>query len=142
VAAVDISAERVQAVCAECGIPNAYTSVTEMLAAEQPDLVSIITPPATHKDLAIERLDAGAWDYCEKPLCASLAEFDAITAAEQRTGRYVSTVFQWRFGSAGKHLKKLIEQEALGKPLVAVCNTLWYRTQDYYNVSWRGKWKT
>lgn len=142
VAAVDISEARVKAIAQQYDIPHAYTSVSEMLAAQQPDLVSIITPPAFHKELAIECLEAGAWVYCEKPLCASLAEFDEIAAAEARTGRYVSTVFQWRFGSAGKHLKRLIEQQALGKPMVAVCNTLWHRTQDYYNVGWRGKWKT
>ncbi len=142
VAAVDLDETRVKAICERAHVPHAYTSVTEMLAAEQPDLVSIVTPPATHKRLAIECLEAGSWVYCEKPLCASLAEFDQISEAEARTGRYVSTVFQWRFGSAGKHLKRLIETQALGKPMVAVCNTLWYRTQAYYSDGWRGKWKT
>lgn len=142
VAAVDIRETRVQAVCAEHGIPRAYTDVREMLDQEQPDLVAIVTPPALHKPQIIECLEAGAWVYCEKPLCASLADFDEITAAEQRTGRFVSTVFQWRFGSAARHLKSLIEKDALGRPLVGVCNSLWYREQDYYNVSWRGKWAT
>jgi predicted dehydrogenase len=142
VAAVDIDEARVKAVCAEHHIPHAYTSVTDMLAAEQPDVVCIITPPATHKALSIECLEAGAWVYCEKPLCASLAEFDEINQAEERTGNYVSTVFQWRFGSAAKHLKQMIAAQVLGKPLVGVCNTLWYRTSAYYAVSWRGKWAT
>jgi predicted dehydrogenase len=142
VAAVDTDEARVKAVCAENKIPHWYTSATAMLEAERPDLVHIVTPPATHKALIIECLEAGAWVYCEKPLCASLAEFDEITRAEQRTGRFVSTVFQWRFGSAAKHLKHLIETDALGKPLVGLCETLWYRTQDYYNVPWRGKWAT
>lgn len=142
VAAVDIDEARLKAVCAEYGIPKAYTQVNAMLAAEQPDVVNIVTPPATHRALAIECLEAGAWVYCEKPLCVSLAEFDAITEAEQRTGRYVSTVFQWRFGSAAKHIKQLIQDEAFGRPLVGVCNTLWYRNADYYSVPWRGKWAT
>lgn len=141
-AAVDIDETRVKTICAENNIPHAYTNVTEMLAAEQPDIVSIVTPPATHKDISIACLEAGAWVYCEKPLCRSLAEFDEIQAAEARTGRYVSTVFQWRFGSAVKHLRQLIEANAAGKPLVAVCNTLWYRTQAYYDVPWRGKYET
>jgi predicted dehydrogenase len=51
-------------------------------------------------------------------------------------------VFQWRFGSAAKYLKQLIAANTLGRPLVGVCNTLWYRTQDYYRVAWRGKWAT
>lgn len=138
VAAVDINETAVQKFCSEHHVPNAYTSVTDMLAKEKPDLVSVATPPATHKDIAIECLDAGAWVFCEKPLCGSLADFDAIQAAEKRSGCYVSTVFQWRFGSAVKHLRKLIQAESLGKALVVTCNTLWYRTQDYYNVSWRG----
>jgi predicted dehydrogenase len=142
VAAVDVDEARVRTICAENDIPHSYTDVSQMLAAEQPELVQIVTPPATHKALIIECLEAGAWVLCEKPLCASLAEFDEITQAEQRTGRCVSTVFQWRFGSAGKHVKRLIEQQALGRPLVGVCNTLWYRPQKYYEVSWRGKWAT
>jgi predicted dehydrogenase len=142
VAAVDVNEERLKAVCAEHNIPHAYTKASEMLAAEKPNLVHIITPPVSHTPLIIESLEAGAWVYCEKPLCASLAEFDEITQAEERTGRYVSTVFQWRFGSAAKHLKRLMGDGAFGRPLVGVCNTLWYRTQDYYNVSWRGKWAT
>lgn len=137
-AAVDIREDAVKRFGAENNIPNLYTDVQTMLVAQKPDLVCIATPPATHKDLCVRALEAGAWVYCEKPLCASLAEFDVIQAAEQRTGRYVSNVFQWRFGSAVKHLRQLIADGTFGRPLVAVCNTLWYRTQDYYNVSWRG----
>jgi len=139
---VDIDEERIQTVCQEHNIPNGYTSTTQLLSETKPDLVHIITPPATHKDLTIECLEADAWVYCEKPLCGSLAQFDEIAAAEARTGSYVSTVFQWRFGSAGKHLKKLMQAETFGHPLVAVCNTLWYRPQSYYDVPWRGKYET
>ena len=62
VAAVDIDLARVQAFCTENNIPNYYTSVTEMLSAEKPDIVSIVTPSATHKDITIECLEAGAWN--------------------------------------------------------------------------------
>ncbi|MBL8132340.1 MAG: Gfo/Idh/MocA family oxidoreductase [Anaerolineae bacterium] len=142
VAAVDLDETRVRAISEANGIPRWYTDSAAMLAAEQPDLVHIVTPPAPHKALILQAMDAGAWVFCEKPLCASLAEFDEITRAEERTGRRVSTVFQWRFGSAAKHLKRLIQTQALGKPLVGVCNTLWYRTQEYYDAPWRGSWKT
>ncbi len=142
IATVDVNEARVREFCEANNIPRWYTRSADMLAAEKPDLVQIVTPPATHKDLCIEALEAGAWVLCEKPLCASLAEFDEIARAEERTGRCVSTVFQWRSGSAAKHVKHLIETQALGKPLVGVCNTLWYRTQDYYSVPWRGKWRT
>ena len=139
VAISDIRGDRVEEACKLYNIPCGYTDSAKMLAEQKPDLVHIITPPATHKDFITMTLDAGAWVLCEKPLCRSLAEFDRIAEAEKRTGCYVSTVFQWRFGSAGKHMKKLIQTEAFGKPMVMVCNTLWYRTQDYYDVDWRGR---
>jgi predicted dehydrogenase len=77
---------------------------------------------------------------CEKPLCASLAELDRIIAAEERTGRHCASVFQWRFGSAGQHLKALIRRGELGRPLAGLCQTTWYRNQAYYDKPWRGRW--
>ncbi len=142
VAAADIDESRVKTFCAEHNIPHWFTNGHEMLSTTEVDLVHIVTPPGSHCDLAVASLNAGAWVYCEKPLCISLAEFDRITEAEKRTGRYVSTVFQWRFGSAARHLKRLIEAGELGRLLVVVCNTLWYRGLDYYQLPWRGKWAT
>ena len=124
VAAVDIEEAAVRAFCETHNIPQWFTDTETMLSAVQPDLVHIVSPPGTHKALAIASLRAGAWVCCEKPLCVSLAEFDAITQAEAETGRFVSTVFQWRFGSAGKHVKRLIDVGAMGRPLVGLCQTL------------------
>jgi predicted dehydrogenase len=113
-----------------------------MLANEAPDLVQIATPPALHVELSIAALDAGAWVLCEKPLAGSLAEMDRLQAAEQRTGRYCTVLVQWRHGAAGQHVRRLIESQELGRPLVAVCNTLWYRDEAYYAVPWRGTWRS
>ena len=142
VAAADVDETIVRAFSEKYGVARSFTNPSEMLSAVQPDLVHIVTPPGTHCALAVESLQAGAWVYCEKPLCTSLAEFDTITEAEVQTGRYVSTVFQWRFGSAAKHLKRLIDSGEMGRPLIGVCNTLWYRTLAYYQRPWRGKWAT
>src|SRR5688572_3137143 len=97
VAAVDHHADRVQKVCTENNIPHWYTSTAEMLETVKPDLVQIITPPATHLPLIAESLNAGAWVFCEKPLCLSLAEFDQIEKIEAASNAYVCTIFQWRF---------------------------------------------
>lgn len=141
-AAADIDSGRVEQFTSDHAIPYAFTDVEAMLRTIRPRLVTIATPPSTHADLCVQSMEAGAWVLCEKPLCASLAEFDLIAAAERRTGNFTSSVFQWRFGSGGQHLKQLIEQGAMGKLLV--CNSLvtWYRTPEYYAVPWRGKWAT
>lgn len=138
----DINPARVEEVCQLYDVPRGFTDSSELLRETKPDLVHIISPPATHLGLIRQSLEAGAWVYCEKPLCRSLAEFDEITKMEDSTGRYVSTVFQWRFGSAGKHMQKLIQTQAFGRAFTAICNTMWYRTQEYYEVPWRGKYET
>lgn len=141
-AAVDIDRARVEAFSAAHGIPRSYSDVAAMLETEQPDLIHIATPPSTHYPLIVQCLGAGAWVLCEKPLCISLSELDRIAQIEQQTGKYCSSVFQWRFGSGAQHFKRLIQEKALGRPLVGICQTTWYRDHAYYQVSWRGKWAT
>src|SRR5580700_10897006 len=77
-AAVDTDPKRVAEFCAKYAIPQSYTDLTALLAAEKPDIVHICTPPGSHCALSVKCLEAGAWVLCEKPLCASLAELDRI----------------------------------------------------------------
>lgn len=142
VAVADTDPSRARAFCDAYNIPEWYASAEEMLEATRPALVHICTPPSTHLELIVLSLKTGAWVFCEKPLCASLAQMDEIEAAERQSGAYCSSVLQWRFGSGARHLKGLIQSGELGRPLVGLCQTTWYRDQAYYEVPWRGKWAT
>ena len=46
-------------------------------------------------------------------MAGSLAELDAIEAAEGTTAARCSSVFQWRFGQQVAHLKQLVESQAM-----------------------------
>ncbi|MFD6286186.1 Gfo/Idh/MocA family protein [Streptomyces sp. NPDC060205] len=143
VAAVDIDAGAVKRFCADGGVPHGYTDLDRMLAEQRPDLVSICTPPTLHRDQTVAALRAGAWVWCEKPPVPSLADFDAVEAQEGADGGpYASIVFQHRFGSGARHVRRLLADRAMGRPLVAHCQTTWYRDAAYYAVPWRGKWAT
>jgi predicted dehydrogenase len=142
VAAVDIDPSRLADFQESHGIRHGYTDLAEMLEAQRPDIVQICSPPGLHVAQSLAALDAGAWVLCEKPLAGSLADLDRVQAAEERTGRYVSSVAQWRFGSGGQHLRELMRAQTMGRLLVGVCNTLWYRPDEYYTVPWRGHWAT
>lgn len=142
IAAVDIDAGRVQAFAGTHGIARTYTDTADMLATERPGLVHICTPPAFHFPLIVQCLEAGAWVLCEKPLVASLADLDRIAEVEARTGAHCVSVFQWRFGSAAQHLQTRIADGAFGRPYVGLCATTWYRPDAYYEVDWRGTWKS
>jgi predicted dehydrogenase len=140
VAAADLDAKRVGDFGARFHISETFTDYATMLQATKPDLVIVATPPGQHAAMSIAAMEAGAWVWCEKPLCGSLAEVDAIAAAEQKTGRYTACVFQMRFASSTAHLRDLAVSGQLGRPLVAVCNTLWFRDAAYYSAPWRGTW--
>lgn len=142
VAAVDIDEERLECFQERHDIPAGYTSLEGMLEVERPDLVHVCTPPAMHVDPVVRCLDAGAWVFVEKPPCLSLAEFDRIETAERLGGPYASVVFQHRFGSGARHFARQLASGELGRPLVALCQTTWYRDDAYFDVPWRGRWET
>ena len=125
------------------GVTGRYDSLDDLLAAETVDVVHLCTPPGLHKDQAIAALRAGAHVICEKPPVLSLADLDAVLEVAREVGREYAVVFQQRTGTAVGHVQKLLADGTLGRPLVGVCHTLWYRKQeDCYAVPWRGKWAT
>jgi predicted dehydrogenase len=140
VAVADIDDARAAAFCAEAACAKPYQDLDTLLAEQEPDLVSICTPPGLHVEQTRKVLESGAWAWCEKPPCRSLAEYDEIVAAERDGGPYAAFVFQHRFGSAAGHFRALLADGELGRPLVAHCQTTWYRDAGYYAVPWRGKW--
>ncbi|WP_304451448.1 Gfo/Idh/MocA family protein [Nocardiopsis sp. YSL2] len=142
IALVDPDEALMAETAAQWGVPGRYTDLHAMLAAESPDLVVVCTPPSAHKDTVIASLDAGAWVWCEKPPALSLAEYDQVAGHEGERGPYASYVFQHRFGSGAERLRRHLAEGTLGRPLVGVCHTLWYRDADYFEVPWRGRWET
>lgn len=142
VAAADVDGARVLAFCATTEHAKPYRDLDSLLAEQEPDLVSICTPPGLHVEQTTKVLGRGAWVWCEKPPCRSLAEYDEMTSAELGGGPYVSFVYQQRSGSAVAHFRELLAKGELGRPLVAHCQTTWYRDAAYYAVPWRGRWAT
>ncbi len=140
VAAVDTDTQRLAEFGRDTGVPATYTSLEAMLERERPDLVHVCTPPALHAGPVVQCLEAGAWVLVEKPPCLSLAEYDRIETAERDGGPYASVVFQHRFGAGARHLSERMADGTLGRPLVALCQTTWYRDHAYYAVPWRGGW--
>jgi predicted dehydrogenase len=148
VAATDVDAEALAAFAAERGIPATYPTIGDLLASERPDLVHVCTPPSTHLPIALACLRAGTSVLVEKPPVISLRELDEVAAAQEQAGGserppWFATVFQHRFGASQRRLAALTQDPGvLGRPLVAICHTTWFRDQAYFDVPWRGRWET
>ena len=57
-----------------------YGTIDDMLAAEQPDVVDILTPPALHVEHCLAAARAGAHVVCQKPLAPTFDEAAALVA--------------------------------------------------------------
>ena len=145
VAAADVNDARLTGFCEEFAVEGAYHDLDDLLRKERPDLVHVCTPPGLHHAQALACLRAGVSVLVEKPPAISLREFDEIAAAEGEpatAGPWFATVFQHRFGSGQQRLKALASAGDLGRPLLAMCTTTWFRDQAYFDVPWRGRWDT
>jgi predicted dehydrogenase len=147
VAVTDIDAARAEEFGARYGI-RSHPTLAGLLAEDPPELVHICTPPGSHASVAIACLRAGSSVLVEKPPALSLEEMHAIAAeaasdtGQDSAGPWFASVFQHRFGSGAQRLKRLIREGVLGRPLLAVCSTTWFRDQHYFDEPWRGRWET
>ncbi|HKI55777.1 MAG TPA: Gfo/Idh/MocA family oxidoreductase [Trueperaceae bacterium] len=67
------------------GVDRIYTDTDELLAQDDVDAVLVLTPPASHADLAVDAIAAGKHVLLEKPMTTTVAEAERIVAALERS---------------------------------------------------------
>ncbi|MBL8056224.1 MAG: Gfo/Idh/MocA family oxidoreductase [Anaerolineales bacterium] len=84
-----------------------FAKLEDLLA--KVDAVSLVTPTPFHADLARRCLDYGVHVLVEKPIAATLAEAEALTAAAEASGKVVMVGHIERFNAAYMELKNVLE---------------------------------
>jgi predicted dehydrogenase len=138
VAIADISEVAARKQAETYAIPHVFTDWREMLNHPDVQAVSICTPPFLHVEQAAGALSAGKHVICEKPVAPTLAGLDAIAAAQHASGAVFEGVFQHRVGQGAQQVKTLIDAGRFGRLRFGLSETLWQRSQEYYDVWWRG----
>ncbi len=134
----DIDGDRAAGVAAKHGIPAVVTTLDDLFARDL-DVVDICTPSGLHQAQAVAALEAGFHTVVEKPVAPSLAGTDVLAAAEARSGRRLSPIFQYRFGHGIQKLHHLRAKGFAASPSVATAETHWWRSTPYYAAArWRG----
>lgn len=144
VALVDIVPEKAEQMKARYGLTDArvYVSHKDILSREDIDLADVCTPPYVHASISIDCLRAGMNVVCEKPMAASLEECDAMIKARDESGKKLSVIAQNRFRQPIRNLKALLDSGIAGKVRSAQVDSFWWRGHCYYDLWWRGTWKT
>lgn len=132
--------ERTKAFADKYGV-KAYTDPEEMCRQERLDVVSICTPHPNHAAMAVLAADCGCNVIVEKPLASSLADCDAIIAAEKRNHVTIGTMVQRRFYRPCMRIRQAIDDGKIGKPMLGMVTMLGWRDKKYYDSdAWRGTW--
>ena len=92
-----------------------YTDFREMLANEEIDLLSIVTPDHLHADSFVAACEAGVKGiYCEKPISTTLEDADRMIAAAEASGTKVVVNHTRRFDPFYRHARWMVEQGTIG----------------------------
>jgi UDP-N-acetyl-2-amino-2-deoxyglucuronate dehydrogenase len=144
VAVADIDESRAAAAKREHGCQDAYTDYRELLKRDDIQVVSVCTPPNVHAPIVIDALAAGKHVLCEKPISRTLEEADrTIQAADRYPQSQASFVFQYRSDPTHLRIRQMIQNEVLGRILMATVRVRAKRTPAYYATrSGRGSWAT
>lgn len=103
-----------EALAAQYGVPKVYGHVEEMLDAEKPDLLDIITTPATYRDYIELAAARGITVICQKPFGRSFSEAVELTEIAEKAGIKLVVHENFRWQPWYREAKRLIAKGQLG----------------------------
>jgi len=115
VAVCDLSPTIARYTARRYGAPQSFDDHTDLLAAVQPDVVHILTPPQTHGILARDALSAGCHVIVEKPIALTSEEFSALHALALARGVVLTEDHNYRFNRPIRKLTEIVNQGMLGR---------------------------
>ncbi|NKB66004.1 MAG: hypothetical protein GKR89_02975 [Candidatus Latescibacteria bacterium] len=116
VAVCDPIEEKAQSIQQRYGAERAYTDHEEMIRQEGLDIVCIATRPSPHLGTVVFAAENGVKGiYCEKPLCNSMREADAMLAACRDHNVKFNYGTQRRYTGMYRQMRQLIDEGAIGE---------------------------
>lgn len=101
-------------------IKRTETDWRAVVEDESVDIVDIITPHDSHREIAVAALQAGKHVICEKPIARTLDEADEmLAAAEASEGRLLISLPQVYFPAIVR-AKEIADSGEIGRPFLAV----------------------
>lgn len=141
VAVCDSDPTRVKTAAELHGV-RGYTSLRELLAECDVDLIVLATPSGLHARQAIEAAEAGSHVVTEKPMATRWEDGKRMVEAFDRAGLRLFVVKQNRTNATLQMLKHAARDRRFGRIYMIAINVFWTRPQTYYDSEgWRGKWE-
>lgn len=92
-----------------------YNDWHDLLKAEDVDIVSIVTPPAFHVEMACAAMRAGKHVLLEKPVAVTLEGADEIMKVQKETGKVITVNHMLRYNPLIKAFGELSRDGSIGQ---------------------------
>jgi predicted dehydrogenase len=112
----DLNGERAQHIAKTYGARSWTTNLQDVLADPAVHAVSIATPDAAHRDVAIAAAKAGKHLLIEKPLATTIADAEAIVSAADTAGVTLMVDFHNRLNPPMVAARQAIQRGEIGTP--------------------------
>jgi len=110
-----IDEARVKQFCKIYEVPQAFTSVDEVLSGNVVDSVPIVTPDPFHAGLSIQALKTGKHVLCEKPLATNYKDAARMVSAAKKAGTVNMVNLSYRNAPAIQKAARMVEQGMPGE---------------------------
>ncbi len=117
IAVCDLDRSQAEQAAAKYGIAHCYTDFAEMLDAQRPDFVDIITRPDSHLTLTRAAAERGIAVMCQKPLAPTLEESRQLVETANTAGVRLMVHENFRFQPWYRTIKQLLSEHAIGDRL-------------------------
>jgi predicted dehydrogenase len=122
--------ENAERVADEFKIRHVANDWRELVASPDVDLVSIVTPPATHLEMTLAALEHGKHVLCEKPMALNADEARRMTERAAEKGVLALIDHELRFLNSRRMMRAMLHGGAIGT--VRHCNYVF--RSDYRGV--------
>jgi predicted dehydrogenase len=99
---------------ARYGVPRFYPDWRQMIDAERPDFVDIITPPDTHEEMCRYAAERGVHIICQKPLAPTFEVSERIVQIAERAGVRFMVHENWRWQPWYRAIKQIQSAGTIG----------------------------
>ena len=123
--------ERAEAVAKEFGIEHVTSDWHELVAHDDVDLISVVTPPATHMEITLAALDHRKAVLCEKPMALNATEAARMVEKARSTGTLALIDHELRFLNSRRVMRGMLQTGAVGS--VRHCNYVF--RSDYRSIA-------
>jgi predicted dehydrogenase len=111
----DLSPVMAEAAADRFRISAWFTDHRRMLDEQRPEVVHVLTPPATHFSIARECLEKGAHVIVEKPIAENVQQVEELISIAAAQHRQIIEDHNYQFNRDVQHLSGLVLAGALGQ---------------------------